>query len=67
MPPKDDRSYYRKRQQLALTVVVDSLELKKRVQEAADADGRAVNNWLQQYILPKVEEELERQEKKRKG
>lgn len=67
MPPKGEtKYYYRKRQQLALTVVVDSPEFKKRVKAVADADGRAVNNWLQQYILPIIEQEVSRQEKKAK-
>jgi hypothetical protein len=67
--PKQTRKYWKKRQQLALTVVLDDLEFKKKVYEVAAADGRSVNNWLQRHVLPHIQAEVEKAEKdlSRKG
>lgn len=59
--------YYRKRNERIVSFVLEDLELKKKLQEVADADGRSVNGWITHHILPKLAEEIDAQISKRPG
>ena len=60
-------SYYRKRNERLVSFVLEDLDLKKKLQDAADAEGRSVNNWITYHILPKLEAEITAQLAKKPG
>lgn len=65
---RERQDYYRSRNDLLVTFQIEDPEFKKRLKQAAQADNRSVNSWINKYILPVMEEEIEAQEgKKPKG
>lgn len=66
--PKSPRlGYYRNRNHRLVSFVVEDLDLKRRIEEAAKADDRSVNNWIIKNILPKIKEEVDHQLDKKAG
>ena len=71
MPTTKNRStYYRDRNERIVSFVLEDVELKKKLAEAAERDGRSVNSWILHYILPvmatEVNEQLDKKPLKRK-
>jgi predicted HicB family RNase H-like nuclease len=58
--------YFAARGKRTISFVVDDAELKRRLAEAAKADGRSVNGWVKHYILPKLAAEIDAMEAKQK-
>ncbi len=61
---KERAKYYSERSKRIVSFVLEDEELKQRLKEAADADGRTVNGWITHHILPKMLAEAEAQTKK---
>lgn len=61
------KDYYKERRLVAVTMIVKESSLKERLHAVAQKDGRSDNNWLQHYILPMIEKEVERQEQRVPG
>ena len=60
--------YYRKRNERLVSFVLEDVELKRKLEAVAEAEGRSVNNWIAHYIVPKLEAEMDAQlAKKPKG
>jgi hypothetical protein len=55
------RTYYRGRKTILITFSVDDQYFKEVLKETAEVDERSVNSWMQKYMLPKLEEELDAQ------
>lgn len=62
---KPRADYYRDRNERIVSFVLDDIELKDKLKEVADADGRSVNGWITHHMLPKLSQEIDAQLAKR--